>query len=112
MYADKYYIRRFLRGRQHDIPKAKAMYSDHLAWRKENGVDDIMTTFDFTERDSFLTLYPQGYHKTDKLVRSNMYTNLIYEISARLFAPFLGLTNIQPADVQIGLLVSSNVIPS
>ena len=66
--ADKYYIRRFLRARQHDIPKAKQFYSEHLKWRRENAVDTIMTSFDFHERDVFLTLYPQGYHKTDKEV--------------------------------------------
>lgn len=31
-------------------------------------VDDIIHKFQFHERDVFLSLYPQGYHKTDKLV--------------------------------------------
>lgn len=66
--ADKYYIRRFLRARQHDLDKAQQMYADHIRWRKEFNVAGIVNDFKFTERDLFLTLYPQGYHKTDKLV--------------------------------------------
>ena len=42
------------------------MYRNHLRWRKENNVDTILTDFDFTEREAFLGVYPQGYYKTDK----------------------------------------------
>lgn len=66
---DKYYIRRFLRARQHDLEKARHMYADHVKWRKEFDVAGIVKDFNFHERDLFLTLYPQGYHKTDKLGR-------------------------------------------
>lgn len=66
--ADKFYIRRFLRARQHDLERAKHMYADHVKWRKEFDVNGIVKDFKFHERDLFLTLYPQGYHKTDKLV--------------------------------------------
>ena len=68
--ADKFYIRRFLRARQHDLEKARQMYADHIKWRKEFDVAGIVNDFNFHERDLFLTLYPQGYHKTDKLVSS------------------------------------------
>ena len=44
------------------------MYADHVKWRKEFDVAGIVKDFNFHERDLFLTLYPQGYHKTDKLV--------------------------------------------
>lgn len=44
------------------------MLSNHIAWRKETGADTIMETFRYDERDSLLTIYPQGYHKTDKMV--------------------------------------------
>ena len=44
------------------------MYADHVKWRKEFDVAGIVDDFNFHERDLFLTLYPQGYHKTDKLV--------------------------------------------
>lgn len=66
---DKYYLRRFLRARSQDVARAKEMLLKHLQWRKENGVDTILEDFEFEERDAFLTLYPQGYHKADKLGR-------------------------------------------
>ncbi|GAB4823183.1 hypothetical protein N2152v2_010229 [Parachlorella kessleri] len=66
---DKFYLRRFLRARQHDIQRAKEMFLKHLQWRRENGIDTILEDFVFHERDAFLTLWPQGYHKTDKLGR-------------------------------------------
>ena len=67
--ADMYSYRRFLRARQHDTEKAKEMWLRHLAWRKEVGADNILDDFHFQERDVFLSIYPQGYHKTDKMVR-------------------------------------------
>jgi hypothetical protein len=45
------------------------MFLAHLKWRAEFGADTILHDFDFQERDAFLTLYPQGYHKTDRLGR-------------------------------------------
>ncbi len=66
---DYYTIRRFVRARQHDLDRAYTMLVNHIAWRKETGADNILDTFSFSERDSFLTIYPQGYHKTDKMVR-------------------------------------------
>ena len=71
LFADKYYIRRFLRARQHDLEKARHMYAEHVKWRKEFDVAGIVKDFNFHERDLFLTLYPQGYHKTDKLVSTS-----------------------------------------
>ncbi|KAL4418792.1 hypothetical protein ABPG77_005506 [Micractinium sp. CCAP 211/92] len=66
---DRFYLRRFLRARQHELPRAKAMFLAHLKWRKENGIDGILEDFHFQERDAFLSIYPQGYHKTDKMGR-------------------------------------------
>ena len=67
MSADMHMLRRFLRARSHDVAKAKAMFLAHIQWRKEFGVDEL-DSFEFTERDAVISLYPQGYHKTDKLV--------------------------------------------
>ena len=64
-----YFLRRFLRARQHDLKRAKEMYTASMKWRREFGVEEVTDNFHFTERDAFITLYPQGYHKTDKLVR-------------------------------------------
>eukprot|EP00889_Picochlorum_renovo_P007378 jgi/Picre1/34408/NNA_001877.t1 len=66
---DDYYLRRFLRARQHDLKKAMEMFLAHLEWRKEFGADTILEDFLFHERESFLALYPQGYHKVDRLGR-------------------------------------------
>ncbi|CAD7701982.1 unnamed protein product [Ostreobium quekettii] len=57
---------RFLRARDYDISRATRMMLDHLQWRQENRVDQILDEFNFTEREEFLSTYPQGYHKTDK----------------------------------------------
>jgi len=57
---------RFLRARQFDIVKAKAMLLDTEKWRKEFGVDEIRTNFKFTEKAEVDKYYPQYYHKTDK----------------------------------------------
>ncbi|PSC67008.1 Glutamyl-tRNA(Gln) amidotransferase subunit A [Micractinium conductrix] len=51
----------------HDLARAKAMFMAHLQWREQNGIDTILEDFHFEERDAFLSIYPQGYHKTDKL---------------------------------------------
>ncbi|KAK9819422.1 hypothetical protein WJX74_001938 [Apatococcus lobatus] len=68
-WPDRYTLRRFLRARQHKLPAAKLMWANHVKWRKEIGADTIMDDFTFDERDAFVSIYPQGYHKTDKLGR-------------------------------------------
>ena len=45
------------------------MWANHVKWRKEIGADTILDDFTFEERDAFVSIYPQGYHKTDKKVR-------------------------------------------
>ncbi|TBU43976.1 CRAL-TRIO domain-containing protein [Dichomitus squalens] len=57
---------RFLRARKFDVEKAKVMIISCEQWRKEFGVDDILTTFDFPEKEEVDKYYPQYYHKTDK----------------------------------------------
>lgn len=65
---DMYMQRRFLRARNHDVAKAKAMFMTHMQWRREFGVDQL-DQFVFQERDAMISLYPQGYHKMDKMGR-------------------------------------------
>lgn len=57
---------RFLRARDYDVDRAVSMFLDMLQWRQENRIDYILDEFDFTEREEFLSVFPQGYHKTDK----------------------------------------------
>ncbi len=66
---DDYYLRRFLRARDHDLQKAESMFMNHLKWRKDFGTDTILEDFVYDEREAFLALYPQGYHKVDKMGR-------------------------------------------
>lgn len=66
--ADYYTLLRFLRARNYELDKAMKMWLDTIEWRKEYEVDTILDSFVFHEREQFLMAYPQGYHKTDKLV--------------------------------------------
>lgn len=45
------------------------MYAHHLAWRAEHDVDSLLEHFNFTEREHYLQVFPQGYHMIDKLGR-------------------------------------------
>jgi hypothetical protein len=45
------------------------MYTNHLTWREENGIDTILEDFKFHEREEYLKAYPLGYYNTDKVGR-------------------------------------------
>jgi len=68
-HTDDYKLRRFLRARQHDLGRARDMWDKHVRWREEFGVDSELPSFHFHERDAFVSLYPQGYHRVDRLGR-------------------------------------------
>ena len=68
-HTDDYKLRRFLRARQHDLARAREMWDKHVRWREEFGVDTELPSFHFHERDAFVSLYPQGYHRVDRLGR-------------------------------------------
>ncbi|GBE79014.1 Sec14 cytosolic factor [Sparassis crispa] len=57
---------RFLRARKFDLAKAKAMIIACEEWRKDFGVDEIYSNFDFPEIAEVDKYYPQYYHKMDK----------------------------------------------
>jgi len=57
---------RFLRARKFDLVKAKAMIISAEQWRKSFGVDEIVKSFDFKEKEEVDKYYPQYYHKMDK----------------------------------------------
>src|SRR5947209_205148 len=57
---------RFLRARKFDLVKAKKMFIDCENWRKDFGVDELVRTFDYKEREEVMKHYPRYYHKTDK----------------------------------------------
>jgi len=57
---------RFLRARKFDLAKAKVMIISSENWRKDFKVDEIVKSFDFSERAEVDKYYPQYYHKMDK----------------------------------------------
>ncbi|KAJ3140079.1 cytosolic factor, phosphatidylinositol/phosphatidylcholine transfer protein [Physocladia obscura] len=66
---DDHQLLRFLRARKFDLQASKKMWTDCQIWRKENGVDTIIDTFEFPEYTAALKFYPRFYHKTDKIGR-------------------------------------------
>lgn len=66
--ADAYQIRRFLKARNWDLHAARQMWVDYLNWRAEHRVDSILEWFQFTEKKEFLSIYPHGLHKVDRMV--------------------------------------------
>ena len=70
--------RRFLRARKFDLPKAKLMWQDFIKWRTEFGVDNLYKSFEYPEAKEVDKIYPQFYHKTDKVRARNPSTRSIY----------------------------------
>jgi hypothetical protein len=57
---------RFLVAEKEDVGAAIRRLASFVAWRQKEGVDDVLRTFSFPEREAFLQLYPQGFHHTDR----------------------------------------------
>lgn len=59
---------RFLRARKFNVELSKQMFVANEKWRKEfgGGVDNLVRTFEYTEKPKVFEYYPQYYHKTDK----------------------------------------------
>ena len=83
---DEATLLRFLRARKFDVAKAKEMFIASEKWRKEFEVDNLVKSarhysefdysllmgtfirnFRFKEKEAVNKLYPQYYHKTDKV---------------------------------------------
>ena len=67
---DDYDLLRFCRARKFEIKAVIEMFVNMLNWRKENNVDEIITSFEIPERLEVQQYYPHGYHKTDKWGRT------------------------------------------
>jgi hypothetical protein len=66
---DDHTLLRFLRARKFDLIKSKEMILACEQWRTEYNVAAIVKDFPFPEGDQIREIYPQYYHKTDKLGR-------------------------------------------
>lgn len=63
------FLLRFLRARDFNVEKAFNMLLQYEIWRKEEKVDELVKTFEFTELEKVADIYPQYYHGVDKLGR-------------------------------------------
>lgn len=52
--ADRHTLLRFLQARDYDLQKATQMYTNHLKWRAENSIDNILDEFAFPEGEQYL----------------------------------------------------------
>lgn len=57
---------RFLRARKFDVMASEKMFVDCETWRTETKLDELVPTWEFTEKEEMFKYYPQYYHKTDK----------------------------------------------
>lgn len=60
---------RFLQARKWDIPAALHMYANMMEFRRKEGVDSILSTFDFIESKEVFEVYPMFYHGCDRFGR-------------------------------------------
>jgi hypothetical protein len=63
---DEYDLLRFCRARKFDLGLVQLMFTNFIKWRQEEGVEDVMNTYEFPEREQVQVVYPHGYHMTDK----------------------------------------------
>lgn len=77
------YLLRWLRARDFDVGKAEKMYRDHLKWRKENGADDILHSYEIPQivKENFpgFCLYPCKDGRPMWLVPCGVNVNAILE---------------------------------
>ena len=43
------------------------MFADSEKWRKDFKVDELYNSFEYKEKEEVNRIYPQFYHKTDKV---------------------------------------------
>ena len=84
---DDQYLHRFVRARKYHLAEVLLMVRNHVEWFKQFRVQEL-AEFEFTEIDKFRTVYPHGYHGTDKMGRplyierySKMNAEYLYKIS-------------------------------
>ena len=76
---DDLYLLRFLRARKFDLEKTTIMFQKFLKWRQDEKVDELRTSFNFSEILEVKKIYPHGYHKVDKMGRP-LYIELLSKL--------------------------------
>ena len=69
LHFDDHDLLRFGRARKFDLAKMQLMFTNFMNWRKAEGVDDIIDTYKYDERQAVQEHYPHGYHGVDKAGR-------------------------------------------
>jgi len=78
-------VLRYLRAREYDVPKAKAMLADFVRWRREYRADEALD-WEFPWVEAARDLYPNGYHGVDKEGRPVYFQEMGHLDVARLLA--------------------------
>lgn len=89
---DEHDLLRFCRARKFVIPDIKVMIENMAAWRKEEKIDDIITSFQMPreEEKNMLTAHQFFYHGIDKLGRPVFIDRVgIMDVEAKLTATTL-----------------------
>lgn len=85
LHFDDHDILRFCRARKFELPKIQIMLQNFINWRLQEGVDDIIDTYEYPERAAVQEVYPHGYHGVDKLGRPVYYERFGVLDVTRLF---------------------------
>jgi hypothetical protein len=72
------------RGKQEDVSRTKnakrppdlkdmRRFLDCEKWRRSISLDDLVPSWEYTEKEEMFEYYPQYYHKTDKVLRQTVF---------------------------------------
>lgn len=64
-----YFLLKFCRARKFDLPKVIEMFTNYMAYRKDNDLDNIIKDYKFTMKSEVAKSYPRGYCGVDKIGR-------------------------------------------
>jgi len=75
-WMDDMFLLRFLRFKKFDANDTFIMLNNFLDWRKAEGIDTILTDWEFPEKDAVMKAYPKGFFGTTKQGRPFWVENL------------------------------------
>jgi hypothetical protein len=65
-WMDDMFILRFLRFKKFNADETWKMMSKLIEWRDEEGIDTILTDYEYLELEETLKCYPKGFFGTNK----------------------------------------------